>query len=792
MSRLIDISPQAEAQLEFHKVRELLAGYARGEEGREACLALHAMADERAVRERLDEVYTYADMSNLSTRPQLAAYEDIRDPLKRLSVEGYVLAQDEIHEVGRQLEQTELLFRFFEKPDNRRDYPAIHAWIGHLEHPGKLIKEIRRILDEKGDVRPNASPELQAIARNIEYEEGRLNREFVRLVGKYRQEGWLADPVESIRSGRRVLCVQAEFKRKVSGIIHDESTTGRTVFIEPELIVEINNSIIELQADFKKEVYRLLKALCETLHPHVFALEQVAGLIVHWDLIQAMALLGNSYGGQRPRVQAEPVLHLVRARHPLLQLKNKGSGKPVIPFDLVLHTPNRLLILSGPNAGGKSILLKATGLIQLMAQCGMLIPADGGSTIGIFTQIRVDIGDQQSIEEDLSTYSSRLKNMQQTLAAADESTMLLIDEFGSGTDPKMGGAIAEAILDALVQRKVQGIITTHYPNIKMYAHKTKGVVNGAMLFDKENIVPTYQLKIGKPGSSFAFEIAERTGLPEEVIAYARKRAGHQAMELEDLIHDLDDKTLQLSTSIKTIQEREKELDRLIANYEQMRLDLEVRRKMLKIDQKKAALAEASQFGQEMNKLLRDLRKEKNEEKAKEQAEKLKARQQVVTAELQSLTGEVLEVQPSRPLAAGDHVKLRSTQQYGMVARIEKGRAEVIVGQLRMTLPLSELVPSGAPVETNAHRSIKTDTGDYTRFENELDIRGMLPEEATRFVERFIDASFLSSQSQVRIVHGKGTGVLRKLVERIMKAYPFQSVYHPDRTEGGDGVTIGVI
>jgi DNA mismatch repair protein MutS2 len=313
-----------------------------------------------------------------------------------------------------------------------------------------------------------------------------------------------------------------------------------------------------------------------------------------------------------------------------------------------------------------------------------------------------------------------------------------------------------------------------------------------MLFDKENIVPTYQLKIGKPGSSFAFEIAERTGLPEDVIAYARKRAGHQAMELEDLIHDLDDKTLQLSTSIKTIQEREKELDRLIANYEQMRLDLEVKRKMLKIDQKKAALAEASQFGQEMNKLLRDLRKEKNEEKAKEHAEKIKARQQAVTAELQELTGDLQDAQPKRKIAAGEHVKLRSTQQFGVVERVDKDRAEVIVGQLRMMLPLAELVPSAAPVETNAHRSIKTDTGDYSRFENELDIRGMLPEEATRFVERFIDASFMSSQSSVRIVHGKGTGVLRKLVERIMKAYPFQSVYHPDRTEGGDGVTIGVI
>lgn len=789
---MIDISPPAESQLEFHKIRELLAGFARGHEGREACMTLHALADEHAVRHRLEEVYTYSEINLLSTRPQLSAYADIRDSLKHLAVEGYVLAQEELHEIGRHLEQAASLFRFFDKPENRRDYPAIQAWVAPLEPPGKEVKEIRRILDEKGDVRPDASPELQAIARQIEVEEGRLHREFVRLVGRFRQEGWLADPVESIRAGRRVLCVLAEHKRKVSGIIHDESTTGRTVFIEPELIVEINNAIIELKADYKKEVHRLLKALCAMLHPRVEYLEQIASLICHWDLIQAMALFGLGYAGQRPKIQAAPVLHLLSARHPLLYLRNKSRGKAVVPFDLVLHAPNHLLILSGPNAGGKSILLKATGLIQLMAQCGMLIPADGGSVIGIFTQIRVDIGDQQSIEEDLSTYSSRLRNMQETLAAADDSTMLLIDEFGSGTDPKMGGAIAEAILDALVRRKVQGIITTHYPNIKMYAHKTKGVLNGAMLFDKENILPTYRLKIGKPGSSFAFEIAERTGLPEEVIAYARKRAGHQAMEMEDLIHDLDDKTLQLGASIKTIQEKEKELDRLIANYEHLRLDLEVKRKMLKIEQKKSALAEVSQFGQEMNKLLRDLRKEKNEDKAREQAEKIKVRQQAITAELQALTGDLQASQPSRKIAPGEHVKLRSTQQIGLVERVDKDRAEVIVGQLRMMLPLAELLPSGAPVEVNPHKSIRTDTGDYSRFENELDIRGMLPEEATRFVEKFIDASFLSRQAQVRIVHGKGTGTLRKLVERLMRAYPFQSVYHPERSEGGDGVTIGII
>lgn len=793
MSKLVDISSSAEEQLEFHKVRELLAGHARGEHGRQACLLLHPMADIQDIQDRVDQVYEYAEMLALSVRPQLSSYEDISSSLEHLPIDGYVLPQEDLHEIGRQMEQVQLIHKFYEKPDHRRDYPVIYQWTHRASDPSKLIKSIRAILDEKGDVRPDASPELLSITRSIEAEAGRLNREFVRLISKYKADGFLADTIESVRSGRRVLCVQAEHKRKIKGIIHDESTTGRTVFLEPELIVEINNHIIELEGEFKKEVLRLLKELCHTLRPHKEDIDSVCNLIHHWDLIQSMALLGMSYRGQRPKLQEAATLHLIQGRHPLLYLKNKARQKTVIPFDLILNPPNRLLILSGPNAGGKSILMKATGLIQVIAQCGMLIPADGSTVIGVVSRICVDIGDQQSIEEDLSTYSSRLKNMKETLDAADDSTMILVDEFGSGTDPKIGGAIAEAILDALVRRKTYGVLTTHYPNIKMYAHHTKGVVNGAMMFDKEKIQPTYQLKIGKPGSSFAFEIAERTGLPEDVIAYARKRAGSQAMELEDLIHDLDDKTIQLSTEVQVLKDKQKELDRLISNYEQLRLDLEIKRKKFKLDQKKASLNEVSQYSQEMARLLKDLKKEKDADKAREQIEKIKARQSQVNSEIRNLAEELIDADHTRrEFLVGDHVRLKSTQQFGIVERVTKNAAVVIVGQLRMTLPLSELVASNAPVEVKAHRSLSTDVGDYSRFENELDIRGMLPEEATHYLERFIDAAFMSQRDQIRIVHGKGTGTLRQLVARTMKGYPFVQVMHPDKKQGGDGVTIGML
>ncbi|MEO6130758.1 MAG: Smr/MutS family protein [Saprospiraceae bacterium] len=793
MTDLVDISSSAEEQLEFHKIRELLAGYARGIQGRNACLELHPTTDIDAIRLRFDEVFEYADISTLSSRLQLSPYEDVSISIEHLAIEGFVIPQEDIHEIGKQMEQVRLVHQFFEKPDYKREYPSISQWTSQKANPSSLIKQVRRIIDEKGDVKPDASPELLSISRAMEAEASKLNREFQRLISRYKGEGWLTDTVESIRSGRRVLCVQAEYKRKIKGIIHDESTTGRTAFIEPDVIVEINNNIIEFEGDFKKEVLRLLRELCHFLRPYKEDIEIIHRSIHHWDVIQCMTILGNAYKGQRPKIQKEATLHLIQARHPLLYIKNKSRGKAVIAFDLVLNQPNRLLILSGPNAGGKSILMKATGLIQVMAQCGMMIPAAGGTIISVMKRISVDIGDQQSIEEDLSTYSSRLKNMKATLATADEATLILVDEFGSGTDPKIGGAIAEAILDTLVKRNSFGVLTTHYPNIKMYAHRTKGVVNGAMMFDKERISPTYQLKIGKPGSSFAFEIAERTGLPAEVIDYARKSAGTQTVELEDLIHDLDDKNQKLENELRQVKDRQRELDRLIANYEQLRLDLEIKRKRFKIDQKKASLQEVSQYSQEMNKLIRDLRKEKDTEKAKEHIERIKEKQKGFSTEIKSLANDLIDVSGTKKdFKVGEHVRLNSTQQVGIIERIEKNNAIVLIGQLQMTIPISELVPAKAPVEIKSQRSLQTDVVDYTRFENELDIRGMLPEEATHYLERFIDAAFMSNQYQIRIVHGKGTGALRQLVARTMKVYPFKSIQFAEKNQGGDGVTIGII
>lgn len=811
MNAAVEISHQALEQLEFHKLREFLAGYARGEEGRLACLNLHPLTDITFLDDRQDQVDQLMSLMNLPGRPQLQSYGNIADALMHLAVDGYVLGQEDLHEIGRQMEQVETLHRFFAKPDHQRDFPAIADWRLRAIDPVKLIKALRLVLDETGQVKPDASPLLLEISRSIDSENARLGREFARLITRYREEGWLSDPPESVRSGRRVLCVKSEFKRKVGGIMHDESATGRTTFIEPEAIVGINNRIIELEGEYKKEVYRLLRELCNYLRPFKPELDQIADLMHYWDLMQAIAQLATQYRGTRPKLQKEPVLHLLQARHPLLYIKNKTRQKAVVPFDLVLHPPNRLLILSGPNAGGKSILMKAAGLIQVMAQCGMPVPADGSTTVGIAHRMSVDIGDQQSIEEDLSTYSSRLRNMKETLEHADSKTMILVDEFGSGTDPKIGGAIAEAILDALVKKKAFGVITTHYPNIKMYAHRTKGVVNGAMMFDREKIEPTYTLKIGKPGSSFAFEIAERTGLPDSVIAYARKKAGQQAVEMEDLIHDLDTNRIRLDADLKSLDIKQRELDRLMAGYEQMSRDLELQRKKLKIERKQSELIHLSQLEQQLKERLKVEAEAEAKEQAARRKEKpvkaesigtdvlkgevkaMKSIRQEVIGDLKILTEELAEItHTDHQWAVGDYVRLASTSETGVIEKITRDKAIVTIGQLQMTLPLSQLLPAKQPLDIKSERSVQRQTSDYSKFENELDIRGMTPEEALRFLERFIDAALMSRHDRIRIVHGKGTGALRRLVINAMKSHKFREVYHPAREEGGDGVTIGVI
>ena len=505
-------------KLEFDKVLELLERECLGELGRAAVRCLQPISRLGSIEKRLEEASEFKRTIEQNDRFPIAVYSDVSEELKMLEVEGYVLPEDGLRNINIQLRSIRDIFHFF-YTSRRETYSTLYSIIRKTSFEEGLIEAIEKVIDEDGNIRPDASPELLKIRKQIASKQKELERQFRTIINEYKAKGWLSDNVESFRNGRRVLSVPSEHKRKIRGIIHDESTTGKTAFIEPEAIIDINNDIFDLETDERREVYRILKELSAQLRPYVPQMRVYQDIVVRYDVIQAKARLAMQMDAYQPKLVDKPHFGIIKGRHPLLYLKNKKLGRPTVPFDFQLFGGNRILMLSGPNAGGKSITLKSVGLMQLMLQSGLLIPVMDGSEVGIFQQLFADIGDQQSIEDDLSTYSSRLENMRNFLEKAGPETLVLIDEFGSGTDPKIGGAIAEAILKELNERKVFGVITTHYSNLKIYAFKARGIVNGSMYFDKESLSPTYELQVGRPGSSYAFEIAQKSGLNKKVLDY---------------------------------------------------------------------------------------------------------------------------------------------------------------------------------------------------------------------------------------------------------------------------------
>jgi len=779
-------------KLEFNKVLKLLAQYCAGDLGQEAALKLLPEKKREWVERRLDEVHEMME-SQAGEKPfPQAAYENLDEDLRMLEVEGYVLAEESLVRIGQSLQLTREIFAFF-GPEQQEQFPQLYEVLKGFQFEAALLEEIDRVVDEEGNIRPDASPELQAIKKAIGSKQRELDKQFRQLANTYRSKGWLSDNVESFRNGRRVLSVPSEHKRKIRGIIHDESTTGKTAFIEPEAVIEINNDIFDLQTEEKREIYRILKELSATLRPYVPVVLAYQELLVSFDLICAKARLASRMGARRPEILDRPHLGWIKAFHPLLYLKNREAGKETVPFDLQLFGANRILVLSGPNAGGKSITMKAVGLLQLMVQSGLLVPAEENSQVGLFQKVFADIGDQQSIEDDLSTYSSRLRNMKTFLKEADENSLMVIDEFGSGTDPKIGGSIAEAILFELNRKKASGIITTHYSNLKVFAFKTKGILNGAMTFDKEHLTPTYELTVGRPGSSYVFEIAQKSGLGKSILNYAREKAGASEKAVDELLVDLQQQKKELEDKLGSISEREEKLDKLVRNYEQLHRDLEYKRKRLKLASREQALQQHAQENRELEKAIREIKEEKNLERVRELARKKKEERQQMVERVQDLREEIYtrDEGDQVPLKKGDHVVMLSGGARGLIESVSKGKAIVQMGMLRMTVPVRDLKRVDSPLAKPASGKVVTDTEtNPARFDQKIDIRGMRMDEALRLLEKFLDEALLSSASKLEIIHGKGTGVLRKAVRKKLKEYKVDmDVRHPEPQQGGDGVTL---
>lgn len=779
-------------KLEFNKLLQLISNECQGETGRERVLNATISTDKLEIDRWLNETDEYKKCLERSAPIPCGPYEKIEEDLFYLSKDGYVLEVESIQRLHRIMYLGIQIYHHFQDYQLQKTAPHLSEIALEIRLDNKLIREIERIFDDEGNVRPNASDQLLKISKSIVNKEREVEKTFHQEVVLYRERGYLTESFESIRNGRTVLMVAAEHKRKIPGIIHDESATGKTVFIEPEKTLALNNEVHNLYAERRAEIYKIIRELCHLLRPFGDSIAHTFDIIAKLDVIRAKARFAIQTKSGKPTIGGKSGFELKDARNPLLYLRFQDQQRKTVAFNLSLDKNHRFLIISGPNAGGKSVTLKTIGLLHLMAQAGMLIPADENSRLSIFHNFFVDIGDQQSLEDDLSTYSSHLANMKHFVNHANDKTLILIDEFGSGTDPKIGGGIAEALLKKMQEIRCYGAVTTHYSNLKYFAFKNHGFINGSMEFDRKGLSPTYQLIVGKPGSSFAFEIAEKTGLPADVLEYARKKAGKHEQSMEEMLVNLQAERQEFEKKMALVMDKEERLDRLMKTYEQLHGELEFRRKKLKLEQKETSLYQQAEMQKELQKMLRSVKNMSKEEEIQKVLEEKKTHTKVITEQIEQLKDDMYShtVKTQKAIEVGGYAQVRNGTSIGKILAIDKDIAELELGFFKIKVPLKDLIPSSKPLETKSERSVNTSqVSGYGSFDSKLDLRGYRADEAMMFLEEFLEKALINNAHELRIIHGVGNGTLKKKVHAKFKEYKdIKRYWHPEEQLGGEGVT----
>lgn len=685
----------ADHQLEFHKIRELLSHYCQFAEAREKALVLRVHTRKEFVEHELRQTHEYRQLlANAIYFPNDYILNLTRE-LKLLGIPGAVLNTDDLQQLRKLSESIEKIFRWFD-PERKQAYGALAALIKDTHYEKKIRELIDEVLDEYGQVKDSASDELKRIRQDLYRKRNELRRMFEKIISKLSKQGFLADIEESFMSGRRVVAVFAEQKRTVKGILHGESDSRKTAFVEPEETIELNNIVQDLESAERKEVHRILQELTSRLSNYAPLLTHWHQILSDYDFIRAKAKLAIEINGEFPLIADKSQVILRDAFHPLLYLYNKKLGKPTIPVTLNLDQQNRILVISGPNAGGKTVTLKTVGLLQLMVQSGLLVPVHPSSVFGIFKQLMIHIGDTQSLEFELSTYSSHLLHMKYFMEEANGRTLFFIDELGSGSDPNLGGAFAEVIMQELAHKHAIGIVTTHYLNLKVMAGKTAGIVNGAMAFDEQRLEPQYRLLLGKPGSSYTFSIAERIGLDTKLIERARKLVDEDQFRLDKLLNrteqDLRDLELREKTLIQQVRENEKlkkELQHTLEK-EKHKQQVEMLREQNKISEDR--IAYLKDMERKLKQLLIEWKREENKNKVVKAMEALlfkKTEKKIVGKMQQKIDARFSEI--GGDIKPGATVKLKKNHQVGEVLELRGKRAVVKVGLLPMQVELKDLV-----------------------------------------------------------------------------------------------------
>jgi len=756
---------------------------------------------------------------------------DVREPLTRIRTEGRFMEESELFDLKRSLSTINDICRFFNKKEDE-DYPKLKELVAEVAVFPFLLDNIDRILNKFGKIKDTASPELARIRKDIFNKQNSISRRLNSILKKAKNDGLVDSDVSvSIRDGRAVIPVPAANKRKIGGIVQDESATGKTSFIEPAEVVEINNEVRELEYAERREITRILIEMADIIRPYISDLLESYHFMGTMDFIRAKARFAISIDAILPEFKNEQNFRWIEAIHPLLYIQHKAVNKEVIPLDMELSDPKqRLLLISGPNAGGKSVCLQTVGLIQYMFQCGLLVPMHESSKIGFFKHIFIDIGDEQSIENDLSTYSSHLFNMKHFLRHSQNETLILIDEFGTGTEPMLGGAIAESVLQQLNLQKVYGVITTHYTNLKHLASLTEGIENGAMLFDTGRIMPLYKLQIAQPGSSFAFEIARKIGLPENILTSAKEKIGQEHVDYDKNLREIVRDKRYWEQKRNTIRINEKKLADVLERYQ---LDLQnVKKERKEILDKAKIEAEhllsnankeientirtikETQANKEKTKLARKKldhfkelasdKKEKNENidrkiRQIEDREKRKVNRKDKKEEQKNIAAKLRPKKETTPIQVGDHVKLKGQTTPGEVIKIQGNEATVAFGSISTMVKINRLEKVSGTAAKRANvlnpMASSSNVGDQVRerklnFKPDIDVRGKRTEEAIQLVLNHLDEAVICEASEVKILHGKGNGILRLMIREQLNTLPFVESFKDEHLQhGGSGITV---
>ncbi|MBR5842664.1 MAG: Smr/MutS family protein [Bacteroidaceae bacterium] len=843
-----------EQKIGFDQIRHILRERCLSTLGKDKVEDMCFVTAPEEVNRRLDEVTEFVRIIQEEDNFPNQHFFDVRPALHRATIEGLYMDEGELFDLRRSLDTIGQIVLFLRRNDgdeeesNDSKYPCLEALASDVQSFPTLIRRIDGIVGKFGKIKDNASPTLANIRRELAATTGSISRTLNSILRSAQAEGIVDKDVNpTVRDGRLVIPVAPALKRRIKGIVHDESATGKTVFIEPAEVVEANNRIRELEAEERREVIRILTEFTNEVRPQIPEILESYSFLAEIDFIRAKALTAIAMEGIKPQMHDHPHIDWVEAIHPLLQISLAKHGKKVVPLDIALHRDQRILIISGPNAGGKSVCLKTVGLLQYMLQCGLLIPVKRAGGAGIFESIFIDIGDEQSIEDDLSTYSSHLLNMKNMMREANGRSLILIDEFGSGTEPLIGGAMAEAVLRRFNDKHAYGVITTHYSNLKQFAENHKGVVNGAMLYDRHQMQALYQLQIGNPGSSFAVEIARKIGLPEEVIADASEIVGSEYIQSDKYLQDIVRDKRYWETKRQNIRQKEKQLETLIAQYEGEMEELKKSRKTVIREAKeemkqllqesnarientirtiKEAQAEKAQTRQarqelaEWREAVTDNSADEYEARIQRKMEQLRAKQERKKlkkkegSHLTSPKGEETKTSSTQSsslggneggrgsLEVGSLVRIKGQQTIGTIEQINGKNAMVTFGMMRTMTKLSKLEPASQEAarqqeaeRPRAYTYLSKETQESIserrlHFKQDIDVRGMRGEEALQAVTYYIDDAVLLSMSRVRILHGTGNGILRTLIRQYLEANPAVASCRDEHVQfGGAGITV---